>query len=88
MSKAWNDTENHTQSSIERFAAESGGSLLEEVAAFDEVSIELAPDAGGCGALGCQEGSQLFQTSIDGFGQRVLCPRHVADIVRREVIDA
>ena len=51
------------------------------------VETEPAPDADVCGFLGCRETAQLIRGVIDGFGQRVLCAEHMADLVRREVLD-
>lgn len=85
MSKATNAP--HTQYPIELFATDSGDSVLEEIGALDEVTIEPAPDAVACGAAGCRDSSQLLRAVIEGFGKRVLCPDHVVDLVRRKVID-
>jgi hypothetical protein len=55
--------------------------------ALDRVRTEPAPDAGVCGAIGCQNTTRLVRGIIEGFGERVLCAEHMADLVRREVHD-
>lgn len=51
------------------------------------VHTEPASDADVCGSLGCHETARLVRGVIEGFGQRVLCAEHMADLVRREVLD-
>lgn len=50
-----------------------------------DVSLEDAPDADGCGAMGCRRSENLIQATISGFGQRTLCLSHLKDLLEREV---
>jgi hypothetical protein len=54
---------------------------------IDDVELEPAPDADGCGALGCRKQRRLVRGVIQGFGQRVLCPDHMASLIQREVLN-
>lgn len=59
--------------------------FLWNVGTLTGVEAEAQPEADACGALGCRLTEHLAQVRIDGFGQRVLCPIHVLDLVDREV---
>lgn len=61
--------------------------FLPELAALPGVDLERAPDAAACGAAGCRDTAQLIRVVIERFGQRVLCADHMADLIRREVLD-
>jgi len=60
---------------------------LPNLPAVAGVEIEPATEADACGALGCTETAQLVRGVIEGVGQHVLCADHMADLVRREVLD-
>mgnify|MGYP006273368013 CR=1 FL=1 len=61
--------------------------VLPDLATITGVDLEPAPDAAACGASGCRETAQLLRGVIQEVGQRVLCADHMADLIRREVLD-
>ena len=61
--------------------------VLPDLAAITGVDLEPAPDSAACGAAGCRETAQLLRGVIQEVGQRVLCADHMADLIRREVLD-
>jgi hypothetical protein len=75
------------QFTLERFDDIESSGILPDLAALTGVDLEPAPDATVCGAAGCGETALLIRGVIKGFGQRVLCADHMADLVRREVLD-
>ncbi|WP_363463619.1 hypothetical protein [Halogeometricum borinquense] len=75
------------QFTLERFDDTESTDFLPDLAALTGVDLEPASDAAACGAAGCRETAQLIRGVIEGFGQRVLCADHMADLVRREVLD-
>jgi len=62
--------------------------FLANVNSYPGVDAEPKPTAAVCGSNSCRETEHLSQVQIEGFGQRVLCPRHVVDLVKREVDSA
>ena len=48
-------------------------------------TVTPADDASGCGALGCAIGGDLLRVETGTGTRRVLCPRHAADYLGREV---
>lgn len=59
--------------------------FLRNVSGLDGVQAEPRPEAHCCGALSCHLTEYLGEVRIQGFGKRVLCPKHVLDLVDREV---
>lgn len=59
--------------------------FLANVSRLDGVQAVPKPEAHCCGAVGCRLEVHLAQVGIQGFGKRVLCPKHVLDLVDREV---
>lgn len=59
--------------------------FLYNVSRLDGVQTDPKPDAHCCGAVGCRLTEYLGEVRIQGFGKRVLCPKHVLDLVDREV---
>lgn len=59
--------------------------FLRNVSRLDGVQAETRPEAHCCGAVGCRAEEDLGKVRIDSFGERVLCPIHVLDLVDREV---
>lgn len=59
--------------------------FLWNVSQLDGVQTDPKPDAYCCGAVGCHLKEYLGEVRIQGFGKRVLCPKHVLDLVDREV---
>lgn len=59
--------------------------FLHNVSRLDGVQADPRPEAHACGALSCHLKEHLAQVRISGFGKRVLCPKHVLDLVDREV---
>lgn len=59
--------------------------FLANVSRLDGVQAVPKPEAHCCGAVGCSLESHLGKVGIEGFGKRVLCPKHVLDLVDREV---
>jgi hypothetical protein len=59
--------------------------FIENVSTIDGVEPEARPEAHCCGALGCRLNEYLAHLRIDGFGERVLCPIHVVELIKREV---
>jgi hypothetical protein len=75
------------QFTFERFDDTESSDFLPDLAALTGVDLEPAPDAAACGATGCRETAQLIRGVVEGFGQRVLCADHMADLIRREVLN-
>ena len=75
------------QFTFERFDDIESSEFLPDFAALAGVDLEPASDAAACGAAGCCETAQLICGIIEGFGQRVLCAEHMADLIRREVLE-
>lgn len=75
------------QFTLERFADTESTESQPNRAALTDVDLEPASDAAVCGAAGCRETAQLIRGVIEGIGQRVLCADHMADFLRREVLD-
>jgi len=59
--------------------------FLANVSRLDGVQAVPKPEAHCCGAVGCTLEDYLAQVGIQGFGESVLCPKHVLDLVDREV---
>lgn len=59
--------------------------FLQNVGRLDGVQAEPKPDAFACTHNSCRLDEYLAQVHIDGFGTRTLCPKHVLDLVDREV---
>jgi len=59
--------------------------FLWNVSTIDGVQAEPRPEAHVCGALGCRVKEYLAQVGIQGFGKRTVCPKHVLELVDREV---
>ena len=66
--------------------AATGDARVLNLAAISGVDIEPAPDAAVCGASSCTTAEKLVRGVIVGVGQRVLCGRHMAALVKREVM--
>jgi len=75
------------QFTLERFDDTESSEVREVLAGLSGVDLEPASNAAACGAAGCRETGQLIRGVIEGFGQRVLCAEHMADLVRREVLN-
>lgn len=75
------------QFTLERFDDTESSDLPPNLAALTGVDLEPENDAAACGAAGCQETAKLIRGVINGFGQRVLCADHMAELVCREVLD-
>lgn len=81
-------TRRERQFSLESFEDDESNEYLPNLGALAGVDLEPAPRAAACGATGCRETAQLVRGVIEGFGQRVLCADHMADLIRQEVLDA
>jgi hypothetical protein len=51
------------------------------------VEVEDAEDAAACGASGCRRTEDLVRGRVQEYGQRVLCSEHLAELIKREVLD-
>jgi len=58
--------------------------FLSNVNTYAGVCAEPQPRAACCGAQGCSNRKHLAHLRIEDFGQRVLCPVHVVQLVNRE----
>jgi hypothetical protein len=63
------------------------GDFIDEISTLTEHSIEAAPDAAVCGALGCRESAKLVRCILEEVGQRVFCPDHMTNLIRKEVLE-
>jgi hypothetical protein len=67
-----------------RLTGGDGGPDYAPLLERDDVDVEGAPDAAACGALGCTRAEYLVRVAIETVGKRVVCPRHAANLLKRE----
>lgn len=64
-------------------ADHSSKGLLEHLRELEDVEAEPRPDAHACGAQGHRGGDRLVWVNPEGAPDRVLCPYHVRDYLKR-----